>query len=278
MRKNSEIQEVSSVSLAGKDAGQWRFLLDEPRDGPSNMAIDEALALACARGWSPPTLRLYRWAVPTVSLGYNQPIRADVNLSLCVRRGIPVVRRPTGGRALLHDRELTYSLALPIPTGSRGVLQDYRWISYCFLLALRRLGVAATFSRGTRITEEAGGVCFLSASRYELSVNGQKVLGSAQRRFSGALLQHGSLLIDVDHSVWTSLFPQARELRARATGLKAVLGRSPSWEEVVGAVRGGFEEGAKVFLDPGKLTIREQSLVEELVASRYQTPEWTSRR
>jgi lipoyl(octanoyl) transferase len=271
LKKSNSIPEISGIPLGGKNAGRWRFLLDD-------MAIDEVLALACARGWSPPSLRLYRWAVPTLSLGYNQPIHGEVNLSLCLQRGIPAVRRPTGGRALLHDHELTYSLALPIPCGSRGVLQDYRWISYCFLLALRRLGVAATLSRGTRIMEEAGGICFLSASRYELTVNGRKVLGSAQRRFSGALLQHGSLLIDIDHSVWTTVFPQARELRARATALKDLLGRSPSWDELVGAVRGGFEEGAKVHLEPGGLTIREQSLVEELVASRYNTPAWTSRR
>ncbi|MFQ5960456.1 MAG: biotin/lipoate A/B protein ligase family protein [Candidatus Methylomirabilales bacterium] len=270
--------EIARIPWRGNNAGRWRLLLDEPRDGSTNMAIDEVLALACARGWSPPSLRLYRWAVPTISLGYNQPMRGEVNLDLCVQRGIPMVRRPTGGRALLHHHELTYSLAVPIPYGNRGVLQDYRWISHCFLLALKRLGVVAALSRGTRITEEAGGVCFLSSSRYELTVNGRKVLGSAQRRFSGALLQHGSLLIDIDHSAWTTLFPKARALRARATALKSLLGRSPHWEELVRAVRWGFEEGAKVYLEPGGLTLREQSLVEGLVANRYGTAEWTSRR
>lgn len=270
--------EIATIPGKAQYAGRWRLLLDEPRDGPTNMAIDEVLGLACARGWSSPSLRLYRWAVPTVSLGYNQPMRGEINHDFCVEQGIPLVRRPTGGRALLHHHELTYSLAVPIPYGNRGVLQDYRWISHCLLLALKRLGVVAALSRGTRITDEAGGMCFLSRSRYELTVNGRKVLGSAQRRFSGALLQHGSLLIDIDQSVWTTLFPRARDLRARATALKSLLGRSPDWEELVQALRGGFEEGAKVSLEPGELTLRERSLVEGLVASRYGTTEWTSRR
>ncbi|MGH7370512.1 MAG: lipoate--protein ligase family protein, partial [Candidatus Methylomirabilales bacterium] len=125
-------------------SSRWRLLVDEPRDGPTNMAVDEALALGCDGGWSPPTLRAYRWALPTVSLGVNQSIEGEVNLTACRERRIPVVRRPTGGRALLHDRELTYSLAIPILRGSRSVLHDYRWISHCLLLALRRVGVAAT--------------------------------------------------------------------------------------------------------------------------------------
>lgn len=267
------------ASVQGKnERNRWRFVLDEARDGPTNMAIDEVLAVACAQGWSPPSLRLYRWATPTVSLGYNQPIRGEVDLAHCAQRGIPAVRRPTGGRALLHHHELTYSLALPIPRGSRGILSDYRWISHCFLLALRRLGVQATLSRGAPRNEKESGVCFLSPARYELTVDGRKLMGSAQRRLSGALLQHGSLLIDIDHSLWISVFPEARELEGRATAVVRLLGRSPSWEELVAVVRVGFEEGAHVHLEPGGLTARERSLVEDLVAKQYATPEWTARR
>ncbi len=262
----------------GDQRKRWRFIVDEPRDGATNMAIDEVLALACAQGWSPPSLRLYQWAVPTVSLGYNQPMRGDVDVARCLQRGIPAIRRPTGGRALLHHHELTYSLALPIPRGSRGVLEDYRWISHCFLLALLRLGVAATLNRGALTDEATGGVCFLSAARYELTVDGRKLMGSAQRRWSGGLLQHGSLLLDLDQVLWTTVFPEAKDLERRATALTWLLGRSPPWEELVAAVRGGFEEGAHVCLESGGLTARERMLVEDLVAKQYGTPEWTPRR
>jgi len=259
-------------------SSRWRLLVDEPRDGPTNMAVDEALALGCDGGWSSPTLRVYRWALPTVSLGVNQSIEGEVNLTACRERRIPVVRRPTGGRALLHHRELTYSLAIPILCGSRSVLDDYRWISQCLLLALRRLGVEATLSRGDHLKGEAGGLCFLSSTRYEVTVNGRKLIGSAQRRLNGALLQHGSLLIELEHAAWNALFPQGRDLEARATALRLLLGRSPSWEELVEALRAGFEAGAAVTLDPGGLTAKEESVVQELVVKRYGTTEWTLRR
>ncbi len=272
------MSEIPYIPQNRKHRGRWRFILDGPRDGPTNMAIDEVLALGCAQDWSPPSLRLYRWTVPTVSLGRNQPIHGDVDLAICRQQGVPAVRRPTGGRALLHDQELTYSLALPIPLGSRSVLEDYQWISHCLLLALRRLGVTGTLSHGDRTKEEGGGLCFLSASRYELTVHGRKLVGSAQRRLHGALLQHGSLLVEIDHSAWNTLFPKARGLEAQATTLKCLLGRSPSWEELVEAMRAGFQEGAKVQLEPGGLMVREQTLVQELVARRYGTHEWTLRR
>jgi lipoate-protein ligase A len=158
------------------------------------------------------------------------------------------------------------------------VFHDYRWISQCLLLALQRLRVEATMSRGDHPTGETEGVCFLSSARYEVAVNGRKLIGSAQRRLNGALLQHGSLLIDLNYALWRALFPQGRDLESRATALELLLGRSPSWEELVEALRGGFEAGAAVTLEPGGLTDREESTVQELVVTRYGTAEWTLRR
>lgn len=269
---------IPDMPQRGIDRERWRFLLDESHDGPTNMAIDEVMGLGCSRGWSPPSLRVYRWSLPTVSLGYNQSIQGDVDLTTCRQQGIPVVRRPTGGRALLHHHELTYSVTLPVPPGGRGVLHDYQWISHCLVLALRRLGVAATLSRGDRMKGEAAGLCFISSSRYELTVNGRKLIGSAQRRFSRALLQHGSILIDIDYPTWTTLFPQAKDLEARATALTSILGRPPSWEALAQALRGGFEEGANVSFEVGALTRRERAVVRESVRERYGTSEWTLRR
>lgn len=256
----------------------WRLIQDAPQDGPTNMASDEALLLSCQVGRSRPTLRLYRWSNPTVSVGYHQPIDGEVDLTACRQRGVSLVRRPTGGRAVLHHQELTYSLVLPIQEGSRGVLQDYRWISHCLLLGLKRLGLAAMMSRGGRSTGGCRGLCFLATSRYELAVNGQKLVGSAQRRLSRALLQHGSLLIAIDYAHWTALFPQGKELVHRATALEPVLGRRPSFEEVTEAILIGFRETGGVHFENGELTAEEFSLAQNLVARRYNNPEWTFRR
>ncbi|MFQ5657203.1 MAG: biotin/lipoate A/B protein ligase family protein [Candidatus Methylomirabilales bacterium] len=271
------MSEALHIPRSWNRSGRWRIFPDEPRDGPTNMAIDEMLVLGCAQGFSPPTLRIYGWSVPTVSLGYNQPLH-EVDLTACRQRGIPVVRRPTGGRALLHHQELTYSLVLPISSGSRGVLHDYQWIAHCLLLGLRKLGVAATLSRGDHSKADAGGLCFLSPSRYELTVDGRKLIGSAQRRFSQALLQQGSLLIQIEYSSWIALFPHGKELDARATALQPLLGRSPSWEEMVNAMRAGFEECTGVQLELGGLTAREWAMAQGLVTQRYGSHEWTSRR
>lgn len=254
---------------------RWRLIRDEPRDGATNMAIDEVLASGCAQGCGFPSLRLYRWSVPTVSFGCNQRIQGQVDLTNCAQLGIPVVRRPTGGRALLHHHELTYSVACPIPAGNRGVLQDYQWISTCLLLALRKLGVAAALSRGDRTGDEAGGVCFNSSSRYELTVNGRKLIGSAQRRFKHTLLQQGSLLMDIDHAAWNALFPGARTLAVRATALRLELGRPVSWKEVSEAIRAGFEEGVGVQLDADEITPQEMEAAQALVDTRYRSTDWT---
>ncbi len=256
----------------------WRLLLETPRDGPTNMAIDEALLLSCQASGGRPTLRLYRWHPPTVSFGCYQPIDGEVDLTACGQLGVSLVRRPTGGRALLHHHELTYSLVLPISGGSRGVLHDYRWISHCLLLGLRRLGLSATMSRGERDTEGCRGLCFLATSRYELAVNGQKLVGSAQRRLSRALLQHGSLLIAIDYAQWTAVFPRGQALTHRATAIESLLGRRPSYEEVAKAVVTGFAESVGMHFENSELTMEEWSLAQDLVARRYANPEWTFRR
>jgi lipoate-protein ligase A len=242
------------------------------------MAIDEALALSSEAGWDQPTLRLYRWSTPTVSVGYHQPIDGEVDLAACRHLGASVVRRPTGGGAVLHHRELTYSLVLPIQKGSRGVLHDYRWISNCLLFGLKKLGLAATLSQSERGARVSTGLCFLATSRYELTVNGQKLVGSAQRRLSRSLLQHGSLLIAIDYAYWTAIFPRGKELICRATALEPLLGRRPSCEELTAAIVTGFAESAGVHFENGELTAEEYRLAQNLVAQRYTSPEWTFQR
>lgn len=164
------------------------------------MRRDQEILAEVAAAAAPPTLRLYSWAPPALSLGRFQKTGEVVDVEACRRLGIDIVRRPTGGRAVLHDRELTYSLAIPdrrslVPA---GVVPAYRFISGALLDAFARLGVEAQLS--SEKSQGAGlapGSCFDSPSAYELHVRGKKVVGSAQMRREGVLLQHGSILLEL---------------------------------------------------------------------------------
>ncbi len=179
-------------------ADTWRLLVDAPASGAWNMAVDEVLLDGVAAGTTPPTLRFYAWTPPCLSLGYFQPFEV-VDLDGCRALGVEVVRRPTGGRAILHDRELTYSVALPASALGHdgGVLPSYHRLSLALQDGLRRLGVPATLA-----PESAGGaaahgpVCFDRPSAHEILLQGRKLVGSAQVRRGGGLLQHGSILIE----------------------------------------------------------------------------------
>ncbi|HEU5196059.1 MAG TPA: hypothetical protein VFW70_15060, partial [Methylomirabilota bacterium] len=166
----------------------WRLLVTEPTDGATNMAVDEALWRGRQAGTSPPTLRFFAWAPPTVSLGYGQPLGRDVDVEACRALGVGLVRRPTGGSAIYHDgpeRELTYSvMATAADLGISGdLLETYRWIGTALAAGIRRLGapvemVAVQPSDPTAMPT----FCFARTGSYELEITGLKVVGSAQRR------------------------------------------------------------------------------------------------
>jgi lipoate-protein ligase A len=293
----------------------WRFLDTGAGEGAMNMALDEALWRGCQLGTSPPTVRVYAWETPTLSIGHGQRVSRDIDLAALERLKIPLVRRPTGGRAVLHDRELTYSIVLrdEVGEGLRGawreektqdispltlqkgsILADYALISRGLLLCLQRLGVPAKVSPPeVRPGRQVGkGACFLSASAYEVVVpegdsgQGKKIIGSAQRRGGGALLQHGSLLLDLDIETLSLLFktraPESRarlaqDLSQKTASLREALGREVSYPEAALALKGGFEEALRIALVPGPLTEGEERLARDLLIERYQRPEWTFR-
>ena len=183
----------------GHEDQAWRFLDTGFSDAAFNMALDEALAAAVAGGKSPPTLRVYRWKPFAISLGYHQDVR-QLDLARCARDGIDVVRRSTGGKAVLHAEELTYSVFIPRgnPFFGRTLSETYGIIGGALVRGLRKFGVPAQLAR----LENPRGVaptgpsplCFARLSRSEVGVNGKKLVGSAQRRFKGVVLQHGSIL------------------------------------------------------------------------------------
>ena len=174
----------------------WRLRLDPPAAGAWNMAVDAALLDGVNAGTLPPTLRFYGWRPACLSLGYFQP-EDLVDRDACRRFQVEVVRRPTGGRAILHDRELTYSLALPLSAlgDDRGVIPSYARLSLALVQGLRAAGYPVQAERqAVDHRQDSSPACFDRPAQHEILLHGRKVVGSAQVRRGGALLQHGSIL------------------------------------------------------------------------------------
>ncbi|MBN1641828.1 MAG: lipoate--protein ligase family protein [Anaerolineae bacterium] len=264
---------------------RWRLVSMRAHDGATNMAIDEAIMSAVAAGESPPTVRFYGWQPPCVSIGYAQPMRETVDLDACRERGYTWVRRPTGGRAVLHIDELTYSVTAPQdePRVVGDIVSSYRRLSRGLVAGLRRLGCDVV--QADRQDAEAGGVsaaCFDVPSHYEVTAQGRKLIGSAQVRRRGVVLQHGALPLRGDVArladVLTLEVQQRVALREhllrRAIALDAALGREVTWDEVTRALAAGMSEALAIDLLPGDLTVHELAAATRLQA-HYASDEWT---
>ena len=176
----------------------WRLIDTSYSNAAMNMAIDEALLQS-----KEPVLRFYQWKPSALSLGYFQNVK-DIDLKGCKKRKIDVVRRLTGGKTVLHDKELTYSLVIDEKLMPKSVIESYKIISKCILYALKSLGVKASMKKSVKKSKSSA-ICFTEPSYYEIVVNGKKIVGSAQTRRQGKLLQHGSILLDVDYDKLISL-------------------------------------------------------------------------
>jgi len=258
---------------------EWRLLVTESTDGATNMAIDEALWRGRQAGTSPPTIRFFAWAPPTVSLGYGQPLDESVDVAACRRLGVGIVRRPTGGSAIYHDgpeRELTYSVVADGGDlgGAGDLLETYRWIAVALLRGLHALGAAAEIIAVPETEGPTPAFCFARTGRYEIEIGGKKVVGSAQRRQGTCFLQHGSVLLGVDEPRLRAVFPTTRDPLATMTTLEAALGHRPKFEDVAGALERAFEEEHGLALRPGGLGVDEAKRVEALVDEKYGTDAW----
>jgi lipoate-protein ligase A len=239
---------------------------------------------AVSVGSAPPTLRFYQWSPPCISLGKRQPL-SGIDLERCRRDGVQVVRRSTGGLAILHTDELTYSLATypDDPRGGGPILDSYRKLSQGLVRGLGLLGIVAQMqpvSPGERSSATAA--CFEAPSAYEITVDGRKLIGSAQTRPHGRLLQHGSIPLtgDIGRLARYLLAPgtsadvsaQAEELalhlRRRATTLEAVLGRPIPFAEVAAAMARGFVEALNLNLEAGELSDGERVAADKLAADK----------
>lgn len=215
---------------------KWRLVRIEPRSGAENMARDEGL-MDRARETGETVFSIYGWQAPTLSLGRNQTARAKYDRSALAEHGMQVVRRPTGGRALLHHREVTYSVSAPVDTVD-AQSDWYGRINGILLAGLSAIGVHATEAGAEARAIPPGDIpCFAEPAKGELSWNGAKLVGSAQVRENGALLQHGSILIEDDQSMIAafSVAPSPIAVTPAAT-LTRALGRTPSIDEVANAL------------------------------------------
>jgi lipoyl(octanoyl) transferase len=265
----------------------WRLLITPPAPGAWNMAVDEAILEAIGAGKVRPTLRLYAWVPPCLSLGYAQPIE-DVNLAALQERGWDIVRRPTGGRAILHTDELTYSVIGPPdePRLAGSLLKSYQVLSCALLDALHRLGTQAQASPEAASLpgiSNQGPVCFEVPSNYEITVDGKKLVGSAQARRKEGVLQHGSLPLEGDLGRITQVLKfsdeHARQEAAgriwqRATTVERALGRRVAWQQAALAFREAFERTLNLELLPEELTQGETQAAERLVQEKYSHPAW----
>ncbi len=249
------------------------------------MGVDEALATLCR---DHAILRFYGWDAPTLSLGYFQ--RTDeIDLEACHTSAVTLVRRPTGGRAVLHHRDLTYCLVLPLrsPWTEFSIADSYRRINSCLKRGLETLGLAATIGIASGYAGHFGlapsPFCFSAIARHEVLVGGKKVIGSAQRRFPGALLQQGSILLDFDPGAILALLGPGGRAATESSleiigSLREALGWLPDRAHVEAAVSDGFAREMEIDFTEGSLDPKELKLSDQLAANRYAATAWTFRR
>lgn len=252
----------------------WQFIDSGYADGRTNMRIDEELAGILLTQEGPSTLRVYGWNPPAISLGWNQA-EEEILADEAARRGIDVVRRPTGGRAILHAAELTYSVVMT--ADHESISNVYRRISEGLLAGLGRLGVHASLEKSqahfpSLYERSDSAACFVSAARHEIKADGKKLVGSAQRRYRDTtgrevVLQHGSILFDRSHRDivnYLALSDQdrarlSRLLAERTTDLSEILGRPVSFSEVAAAVKEGAAESWGIRFEPESVMVSERS-------------------
>lgn len=266
----------------------WRLIQDTPAPGVWNMAADEAILQAAGNNQSPTTLRLYAWAPACLSLGYAQGIE-EIDTERMQSLGWELVRRPTGGQAILHVDELTYAVMGPTtePRLAGDVLESYQRLSTALLVALEILGVPAQALPKLELLAKGAPnnpICFEVPSNYEITVHGKKIIGSAQARKHKGVLQHGSLPLigDLSRITQALYFPNeaereltAQRLLMRATTVEQVLGRKVTWDEAAQAFVQAFQQTLNIQLLLAELSAEERECAQGLVKEKYGNLGWT---
>jgi lipoyl(octanoyl) transferase len=288
-----QINNKNEVLQMAKEV--WRFI-DSGNSTPSfNMALDEALLNWHSEGKIPPVIRFYGWNPATLSVGYFQNVEREIDMDAVQELGLGFVRRSTGGRGVLHEHELTYSVIVSEdhPEMPKTVTEAYRVISEGILKGFHHLGLDAYFAvPNTDEDREAlknprSAVCFDAPSWYELVVEGRKVAGSAQTRQKGVILQHGAILLDLDEDKLFSVFKYPNErvkermqkaFKSKAVAINDISPKRITLEEAKEAFYKGFAEGLNIELEYYQLTEEELAYVNKIAKERYETDEWNFKR
>jgi len=251
---------------------QWRLLQTGFNKAFANMAIDEAVLINCSRGKVPPTVRFYGWSPPAISIGYFQSLDEEVDLDFCEKIGVDYVRRITGGGAVFHDKELTYSIVIPESHQSvpKNIMESYGRICGAVIRGLGFLGIESSY-----------------APINDIVVDGRKISGNAQTRKMRTVLQHGTVLMDVDVDRMFSLLivPSEKirdklisDVKQRITSIKNVLDKEIAFDDVASSMKKGFEEEFDVELVEGTLTSGETAMAKKIEKDRFLSKDWNHRR
>lgn len=270
----------------------WHYINSGKCTPSYNMALDEALLEWHSKGEIGPVLRFYEWAPATLSIGYFQSVSKEIDMEQVTKHGLGFVRRPTGGRGVLHEHELTYSVIVSedYPNMPETVTEAYRVISGGLLEGFRKLGLDANFSIPESKEEIEGlkspksAVCFDVPSWYELLVEGKKIAGSAQTRQKGVILQHGAILLSLDEEKLVSLFKFNNDeqrgrmlsgLREKAVAIDRLSKREITTDECAIAFSKGFEIALDMKLEPYELSEEQLQYVKVIEQQKYGNAEWT---
>ena len=251
---------------------EWRLLITENNSAYTNMAMDRAELISISKGEAPPTVRFFTWKPRAISIGYFQSLREEVNLEACKNLGVDYVRRITGGGAVFHDKELTYSIVIPeshsqIP---KNIMESYGRICGAIIKGLKQLGIESSY-----------------VPINDIIADGKKISGNAQTRKAKTVLQHGTILLDVDVEEMFSLLIVPNEkikdklisdVKQRVTSVKNILKKDISFRDIAEAMKIGFEEEFNIKLNEGALTNEEKKLSNKFEKEFFSTKEWNHRR
>lgn len=270
---SSRQSEESNENPTKENPSKFRLLLTDHSSGAMNMAIDEAVLTHISEGKSPPTIRFYGWTPPSVTIGYFQSMKEEIEVEKCKKEKIDLIRRVTGGGAVFHDNEVTYSIITPENLFSKDILESYRQICQGIINGLKKIGLDTNF-----------------VPLNDIILNNKKISGNAQTRKMKCILQHGTILVDVDVKKMFSLLLIPNEkikdkmiqvVEERVTSINQEAKKDEkeyTFDDIVRILAQGFEESLNTKLELSELSESEKEMAEKLAKEKYSTDEWNFKR
>ena len=256
----------------------WRIILDNPEDAYYNMAKDEAILLSY-KDTSTPVFRVYSWSSPSISLGYRQRAKEVLNIEACKKARVPFVRRVTGGGAILHYKEITYSIACGVGDLSlpRGVKDSYKALNAFLINFYSSFGLKACFScdAAPNMKSQTVDFCFLGFEPFDILIDGRKIGGNAQRRLKSIIFQHGSIPFDINWQDVSCLFKNARNYsKAKSITLGEIITEEFNYSLLQKKLMDSFVETFGIDFRVEKTSQDEANTIKDLLTSKYSKRVW----